>query len=117
MRARELLSAAAEEALADRDSTLHLSPISTWETMLLARKGKLSLAPSPGEFVLDALRRSSLTTIPVDHSIALRSERLEGFTSADPADRFLVATALENDLVLVTADQAMRAYEPVETLW
>lgn len=45
------------------------------------------------------------------------TEALEGFGSADPADRFLVATALEHKLVLVTADGAMRDYEPVPTLW
>lgn len=42
---------------------------------------------------------------------------LDGFGSADPADRFLVATALDRELVLVTADEAMRAYDPVQTLW
>ena len=44
-------------------------------------------------------------------------EGLAGFGSDDPADRFLVATALERSLVLVTADQAMRSYPSVETLW
>lgn len=115
--APERLSDDAERAVADRDSTLHLSPISTWETLVLARKGRLSLTPAPTEWVLDALRRSALTTVPLSHGIALRSEALEGFESVDPADRFLVATALEHELVLVTADGAMRAFEPVETLW
>ena len=47
----------------------------------------------------------------------MRSEALDGFESEDPADRFLVATALEHDLTLVTADGAMRDYPPVATLW
>lgn len=113
----ERLSERADLALADRENTLHLSPVSTWETLVLARKGRVSLKPSPTEWVLDALRRSALTTIPLSHGIALRSEMLEGFESADPADRFLVATALEHELVLVTADEAMRTFEHVETLW
>ena len=115
--APERLSGDAERAVADRESTLHLSPVSTWETLVLAREGRLSLTPSPAEWVLDALRRSALTTVPPSHGIALRSEALEGFKSTDPADRFLVATALEHDLVLVTADGAMRAFKPVATLW
>ena len=115
--APERLSDDAERAIADRDSALHLSPISTWETLVLARKGRLSLSPSPAEWVLDALRRSALTAAPVTHGIALRSEALEGFGSEDPADRFLVATALEKELVLVTADRAMHAYTPLQTLW
>jgi PIN domain nuclease of toxin-antitoxin system len=115
--APDRLSAEAERAIGDRDSTSHLSPISAWETLVLARKGRLDLTPSPSEWVLDALRRSALTAAPLTHAIALRSEALEGFASEDPADRFLVATALEHDLVLVTSDRAMRDYGELETLW
>lgn len=115
--APERLTAAAERAIADRESELLLSPVSTWETLVLARKGRLELAPSPAEWVLGALRRSAPTAVPLTHGIALRSEALEGFESGDPADRFLVATALEHDLTLVTADGAMHAYPAVATLW
>jgi PIN domain nuclease of toxin-antitoxin system len=115
--APERLSDDAERAIADRHSALHLSPISTWETLVLARKGRVSLMPSPVEWVLDALRRCAFTAAPLTHGIALRSESLEGFRPEDPADRFLVATALEHDLVLVTADRAMRGFAPVKTLW
>lgn len=114
---RQRLSASAERALTAEASALHLSPISTWETLMLARKGRVLLPPSPLEWVRDALRQSRLTTCPVTHAIARRSESLEGFGSADPADRFLVATALEHQLVLVTADAAMHAFEPLEVLW
>lgn len=115
--APERLSDAAEGAIRDRDNELFLSPISTWETLVLARKGRLSLFPSPGEWVLEALRRSALTAAPVTHEIALRTERLADFDSDDPADRFLVATALEHGFALVTADRAMQAFETVTTLW
>lgn len=113
----ERIPADAEAAIADRGSELFLSPISTWETLVLARKGRLKLDPSPGEWVLDALRRSATHAAPFNHGIAMRSEALGGFRSSDPADRFLVATALEHELTLVTADEAMREFEPVETLW
>lgn len=111
------LSAEAERVVADPGSQTFLSPVSTWETLVLARKGRVSLSPSPTEWVLDALRRSGLRALPLSHGIALRSESLDGFGSTDPADRFLVATALEHDLTLVTADRAMLAYAPVDTLW
>jgi PIN domain nuclease of toxin-antitoxin system len=111
------ISTEAEAAIGDRQSELFLSPISAWETLVLARKGRVSLTPSPGEWVLDALRRSTPTAALLSHGIALRSEALDGFASEDPADRFLVATALELDLTLVTADKAMQAFSPVETLW
>jgi PIN domain nuclease of toxin-antitoxin system len=115
--APERMSVDAERAIAEGDNELFLSPISTWETLVLAREGRLTLAPSPGEWVLDALRRSSPTAVPLTHSIAHRAEALDDFASEDPADRFLVATALEHDLTLVTADGAMRAFPSVTTLW
>ncbi len=111
------VSTAAEQAIADRENELFLSPISTWEALILARTGRISLRPSPSEWVLDALRRSALLAALVDHGIAMRSETLEGFASEDPADRFLVATALERDLTIVTADGAMHDFEPVATFW
>lgn len=113
----ERLSEEAEAAIAEGESELFLSPISTWETLVLARKGRLALTPSPREWVLDALRRSAPTAAPLSHGVALRSEALEGFASQDPADRFLVATALELDLTLITADTAMHAFSPLRTLW
>lgn len=113
----ERVSEDAEKAIADRGSELFLSPVSTWETLVLARNGRLALTPSPSEWVLDALRRSTPTAAPLTHAIALRSEALEGFGSEDPADRFLVATAIEHELTLVTADGAMHAFAPVATLW
>jgi PIN domain nuclease of toxin-antitoxin system len=113
----ERMSAEAEAAVANRDSEVFLSPISTWEALVLARKGRLSLQPSPREWVLDALRRSAPTAAPLTHGIALRSEALAGFGSDDPVDRFLVATALEHELTLVTADRAMHGFAPVTTLW
>jgi len=113
----ERLSPPAEAAIVHRNAELFLSPISTWETLVLARKGKLALTPSPHEWILAALRRSAPTAAPLNHEAAMRSEALDGFASQDPADRFLVATAIELNLTLVTADTAMHAFEQVQTLW
>jgi PIN domain nuclease of toxin-antitoxin system len=99
------------------DAELWLSPISIWETLLLGRTRRLNLQPDPLRFVLDALKRAPFASVPVTREIALRTHDLEGFSTDDPADRLLVATALEHDLTLVTADAAMRAYAPVKTLW
>jgi|SRR5579884_304108 len=111
------LSTTAADAIAANLDGLHLSPVSTWEMLLLARKGRVLLEPTAVEFVKDALRESPAIAAPLTHEIALRSGQLQGFSSEDPADRFLVATALEHDLVLVTRDERMRSFEPLKTLW
>jgi len=59
--------------------------------------------------------RSGITLLPID----LRHIRLTGTLErvhGDPFDRLLVAQALEEGLVLVTADAMMRRY-PVAWLW
>ena len=50
------------------------------------------------------------------HAIAIESERLEGLGSSDPADRFLVATARVQELVLATLDRAMIEFPGVKVL-
>lgn len=115
--APERLSKQATLALRNPEHHLHLSSISVWESLVLARKKRLDLGADPAAFVKDALASSEATMVPVTHEIALRSENLPGYPASDPADRFLVATALAHELVLVTADSEMRGYEPLRTIW
>ena len=92
--------------LNDPRHELWLSSISVWETLVLARKGRLELEPSPDRWVRRALSELPVHEAPINHEIALRSESVRlGHT--DPADRFLVATALVHDLTLVTADRRL----------
>lgn len=58
-----------------------------------------------------------LSFVPVDNHIVVRAVQLEGFPHRDPADRFIVATALGLNATLVTADDRLRAYPPLRTAW
>lgn len=104
---------AALDAVGNR---LFLSPISVWETLVLARKGRLRLEPDPARWVRRALQESRLEMVPLTHQIAIRSEEIEGLSSSDPADRFLAATAIEGGLTMATADSALCRYGGLETL-
>jgi len=55
--------------------------------------------------------------VPVDPAIASSAVSLAGFSHRDPADRMIVATALRLGATLVTADQQLRDYRPLPTLW
>jgi PIN domain nuclease of toxin-antitoxin system len=110
------LARRAATVLSDSANELYLSPISVWETLVLARKGRLELDPPPGAWVREALARSSLKMAPLTHGIAIASEGLTDFASNDPADRFLVATALEHKAVLVTADRQVLDYRGIRTI-
>ena len=102
--------------LDDTETEVCLSPISVWETLVLARKGRLQLSPNGDSWVRAALEASRPTMLPITHAIAIESEGLEGFSSSDPADRFLVATARVEKLALATADQAMIEFPGVDVV-
>lgn len=61
------------------------------------------------------LRESPLREAPLTIAIAIRS-RLLDLPHQDPADRFLAATALVEELILVTADHRLLDHDAVPTL-
>jgi PIN domain nuclease of toxin-antitoxin system len=83
-----------------------LSPISVWELLLLAERGRVKLGDEPHQWVATALSSTPAQEAPLNFDVALRSREIMA-THPDPADRFLVATALVNDLTLVTADDVL----------
>ena len=109
------LSKPVRRALEDQRNELWVSPITVWEALVLARKKRLVLEPTPAQWVRRALRELPLREAPFTHEVALRSETI-ALGHDDPADRFLAATALVYDLTLVTADTRLLKSRHVPTL-
>ena len=78
-----------------------VSAISFWEVGMRVQKGRLDLLLDLGAWRRDLLSQG-LIEIPVNGSIAARAGLLPDM-HGDPADRIIVATALEGHQ-LVTAD-------------
>jgi PIN domain nuclease of toxin-antitoxin system len=55
--------------------------------------------------------------VAVDSPIALRSNALPGRWHEDPADRIIVATALQLGAALVSKDGRLRRQQTVQTIW
>ncbi|MBI4191197.1 MAG: type II toxin-antitoxin system VapC family toxin [Betaproteobacteria bacterium] len=89
---------------------LGVSVISVWEIALLASKGRIGLGMPVHEWVESALNRPGFTLMGLDPGIAIESCNLPGGFHADPADRFLVATARLKNAVIVTRDKRMLKY-------
>lgn len=100
------LSRRVRGALARSGSELWLSPISLWELLVLAERGRVRLDDEPRRWVREALGRSPVREAALGHEVALRSRDV-ALSHPDPADRFLVATALVYELTLVTADERL----------
>jgi PIN domain nuclease of toxin-antitoxin system len=111
------LSRRAARALRAPSNEMFISAISVWEPLLLARKGRVVLEPDASSWLRTALSVTPAQVLPIDHAVALRTHDLAGYRTRDPADRFIVATAVEHGLTIVTADRAMRAFSGVPTLW
>jgi PIN domain nuclease of toxin-antitoxin system len=93
-------------ALEDPDNELCLSPISTWEVLVLVSKGRLRLDRDAGAWVRMVLTSVPFREAPLTHAVALQSHSID-LPHDDPADRFLAATAVVYELTLVTADDRL----------
>jgi PIN domain nuclease of toxin-antitoxin system len=98
--------------LRDTANEIWLSPISTWEALLLHTKGKIHLSVDLTEWL--AVSTAGMREAPLTHEIALVAQRLN--LHQDPADRFLAATAQVLDLTLVTADERLLGLANIKTL-
>lgn len=113
--APQRLSPEVREAITRPGRTLWLSAISAWEAHLLAERGRIQVDSSPRVFVQQALRSAPIQEAPLTADIAVAS-RSVALPHRDPADRFIVATALVRGLVLVTADADILRSRAVDVL-
>lgn len=113
------LSRASKSAIASaiKKDGIAISAISVWEICLLALSERLQLKSDVHVWLGKVLSLPILTVVSVDASIAERSMFLPGSLPKDPADRMIVATALEIQAPLVTIDQKIRHSNVVPTIW
>jgi len=98
--------------LRDTANEIWLSPISTWEALLLHAKGRIHLSGDLVEWLAEST--AGMREAPLTHEIALVAQQLN--LHQDPADRFLAATARVLDLTLVTADERLLGLPNIKTL-
>jgi PIN domain nuclease of toxin-antitoxin system len=86
------LSRRVAKDLADSRNELWISPISTWEILVLCRKGRLVLNSSAAAWILAALKSVPFRNATLTHEVAVAAETLI-LPHRDPADSFLAASA------------------------
>lgn len=79
--------------------------IAFWEVGLLQARRRLDLPVSVREW-RDAVLAAGAIELPLDGAVAVRSLELSDLHD-DPADRFIVATALVHGAALMTADERL----------
>jgi PIN domain nuclease of toxin-antitoxin system len=92
-----------QQAAAEKE--LAISAVSFWEIALLITKRRLRPPDTAKEMRRQILGAGAIE-LPLTGEIAILAGELEGL-HADPADRFIAATAVVHDAMLVTADDRL----------
>ena len=101
--------------LDNRDNELWLSPLSTWEVLILCEKGRLVLNEDVHSWIAQAMNAVPLKEALLTHEVALETRRIR-LAHRDPVDRLLAATAKVLDLTLVTADERLIGAKEIPVL-
>lgn len=95
-------------------SNCWLSPISVWELGMLEGRGRIRINKPFRRWAEEALARFPVSEAPLNHEVALTSHEVR-LQHPDPANRFLAATSLVYDLLLLTVDERLVRAEGIST--
>jgi PIN domain nuclease of toxin-antitoxin system len=109
-----MLSDAAKAAILNPTSENHVSIVSAWEVAIKLGTQKLRFIGGLPEFyrILDA---NGFFTLSVEREYLLQLSNLPEH-HRDPFDRLLVATAIVEEMAIITIDENIRKYS-ASTLW
>jgi PIN domain nuclease of toxin-antitoxin system len=103
------------EKAREKGAGVAISGITLFEIALLASRGRINLKPDV-ETVLSEIEHR-FVILPITANIALQAFELPANYPKDPVDRIIGATALIEDIPLVTAGRAIRKSRAVPTIW
>lgn len=92
------------EAAWEDGGTLFLSPVSVWEVVTLDRKRRIQLNGTVGAWVDTLLRLPCAEALPLGVQVPIKAYGLPGLEHSDPADRLLIASAIDLGCPLLTYD-------------
>jgi len=98
------LSAEVAAVLEDRGNELWLSPITSWEVIVVAEKGHIKLDDKPVSWLRNVFQTLPFWEAGITHEVAMESRILQ-LPHQDPADRFIAASAVVYGLTLITSDR------------
>lgn len=108
--APERIERRVQSQIADADSAVFFSTVSTWELAIKIAAGKLQLPRPMASMVPEALAADGMQTLPLHNHHCFELARLP-MHHRDPFDRMLIAQARQENLTLVTADEMLARYE------
>jgi len=108
------MSEIARNTILDLSNVKYLSMASVWELAIKISIGKLKFPQNTSGFIRQ-IRENGFTLLPISESHAITLETLP-MIHRDPFDRLLIATALAEEITLITADENIAHYN-VPQIW
>ena len=84
--------------------TVYLSAVTAWEIALLVDGARITLDLPVDAWLERSIRRPGIKAFPLDVRTVSRAYGIPGLEHRDPADRLLIATAIELACPLITYD-------------
>jgi len=111
----ENLSQTAKSYLLDEKNELHISIASAWEIAIKHSLGKLTEFPSGVKLFLMELYSCPIAIVGIYPEHIEIVEELP-FIHRDPFDRLIIATAIYEDMSILTGDENIHKYD-VNCVW
>ncbi len=108
------LSAKAREIISS-EGQLFLSLTTLWEIAIKKTINKIDLEESTADLV-KICEEDGITLLPIESQYFDTIQKLP-YIHGDPFDRLIMATALDNDLTLLTDDGDIQKYKEAKQAW
>ena len=115
MGAADKLSSEARTILGETKNYLFLSAATSWEISIKWSIGKLKLPEPPSTYIPKRITSQAIRALQITHLHAWTAGELPRHHE-DPFDRMLIAQAVTEEMVLMTADRQFDRYN-VQIVW
>lgn len=113
----EQIGKKAFEIYKDPDAQIFVSQISFWEMAIKINIGKLHI-PIGLQNVITQSQQAGIETISVQNAHILYYQSLDVMENhKDPFDRYIIATAISEDLKILSSDRKFDLYQAVVRVW
>jgi PIN domain nuclease of toxin-antitoxin system len=103
-----------KEIIDKNENRICLSSVSLWEIAIKISLGKLKLI-MPLHEIFDNIEKGDFEVLQIENDY-LRILSVLPFIHKDPFDRLLIATALAENLTIITADESIYKYD-ISWIW
>ena len=109
------LSSKSRELLSNQEHDFYLSDASVLELCLKYNDGSIEMPATPRRWIKEQSKIWNIKSLGISREYCLRLAEMPYYHD-DAVDRILVATALTEDMFIISSEESIKKY-PVCTIW